>query len=221
MTKSPLIVLNTNHVRNGPNNCNFEGFNVFKDICEKNSVSEQFTAKSWSSSWAQGIIVFDDVMDKEVESSIKVNAPFETSNHHVNDSGLNLEMSYIKGHDHFVVTLPSSLFHQLALHTQDKVTEYLWNPEKSLFYDYNCVLKEQSVYESVTCLWALWSGIASETQAKFMVPRALQLFEVEGGLVSGTENSRGTISLERPNRQWDYPFGWAPHQILAWEGLQK
>jgi len=22
-------------------------------------------------------------------------------------------------------------------------------------------------------------------------------------------------------RQWDWPFGWAPHQILAWEGLRK
>ena len=27
-----------------------------------------------------------------------------------------------------------------------------------------------------------------------------------GGVVSGTEQSRGKISLERPNRQWDYPY---------------
>lgn len=31
-------------------------------------------------------------------------------------------------------------------------------------------------------------------------------FEVIGGLVSGTEESRGKISLDRPNRQWDYPY---------------
>lgn len=31
-------------------------------------------------------------------------------------------------------------------------------------------------------------------------------FEVLGGLVSGTEESRGKISLDRPNRQWDYPY---------------
>lgn len=30
-------------------------------------------------------------------------------------------------------------------------------------------------------------------------------FEVIGGLVSGTEESRGKISLDRPNRQWDFP----------------
>jgi alpha,alpha-trehalase len=47
----------------------------------------------------------------------------------------------------------------------------------------------------------------------------LKLFEVQGGLVSGTQRSRGEISLSRPNRQWDYPYGWAPHQILAWKGL--
>jgi alpha,alpha-trehalase len=40
-----------------------------------------------------------------------------------------------------------------------------------------------------------------------------------GGLVSGTEQSRGSISLERPSRQWDFPFGWAPHQIMLWQGL--
>ena len=35
--------------------------------------------------------------------------------------------------------------------------------------------------------------------------RSLKKFEVLGGLVSGTEESRGKISLDRPNRQWDYP----------------
>jgi len=44
---------------------------------------------------------------------------------------------------------------------------------------------------------------------------------VLGGLVSGTEISRGTISVSRPNRQWDYPYAWPPHQVLAWVGLEK
>lgn len=34
----------------------------------------------------------------------------------------------------------------------------------------------------------------------------MKKFEVLGGLVSGTEESRGKISLDRPNRQWDYPY---------------
>jgi hypothetical protein len=35
-----------------------------------------------------------------------------------------------------------------------------------------------------------------------MVNMALPKFEVAGGLVSGTEESRGIISIDRPNRQW-------------------
>ena len=35
---------------------------------------------------------------------------------------------------------------------------------------------------------------------------ALPKFEAYGSLVSGTEESRGVISLDRPNRQWDYPY---------------
>ena len=35
--------------------------------------------------------------------------------------------------------------------------------------------------------------------------QSLKKFETLGGLVSGTEESRGKISLDRPNRQWDYP----------------
>ena len=49
--------------------------------------------------------------------------------------------------------------------------------------------------------------------------RALPRFEAAGGLLAGTEASRGAVTEERPQRQWDYPFGWPPHQMLAWQGL--
>ena len=54
-----------------------------------------------------------------------------------------------------------------------------------------------------------------------MVEKALPKLEMLGGLVACTEKSRGQITIDRPNRQWDYPYGWAPHQILAWVGLEK
>ncbi|KAJ2731281.1 alpha,alpha-trehalase nth1 [Coemansia sp. BCRC 34962] len=96
---------------------------------------------------------------------------------------------------------------------------YLWNESKGLYFDYDVELGEQSAYESVTALWALWAGCASQEQAVRLVDAACRRFEAAGGLVSGTEESRGRISLLRPNRQWDYPYGWAPHQMLAWCGL--
>ncbi|KAJ2785653.1 alpha,alpha-trehalase nth1 [Coemansia interrupta] len=102
---------------------------------------------------------------------------------------------------------------------RQSIDKYLWNERKGLYFDYDVVLGEQSVYESVTALWALWAGCATPSQARKLVDVSCRKFEVKGGLVSGTEESRGVISLHRPNRQWDFPFGWAPHQIMAWYGL--
>ena len=63
--------------------------------------------------------------------------------------------------------------------------------------------------------------VVTPRQAAALVTKALPKLEEFGGLVSGTEKSRGETGLERPNRQWDFPFGWAPQQILAWVGLQR
>jgi alpha,alpha-trehalase len=99
--------------------------------------------------------------------------------------------------------------------------KYMWNEEKGLYFDYDTVRREKTSYESATTFWAMWAGVPTPRQAMVMVPTALQKFEVFGGLVSGTEESRGRVGLDRPNRQWDYPFGWAPQQMLAWVGLQR
>lgn len=61
--------------------------------------------------------------------------------------------------------------------------------------------------------------MASKEQAAKLVEVSIPKFEEHGGLVAGTLKSRGEVGLSRPSRQWDYPFGWAPQQILAWIGL--
>ncbi|KAF2203171.1 neutral trehalase short isoform [Delitschia confertaspora ATCC 74209] len=101
------------------------------------------------------------------------------------------------------------------------VDKYLWNEEEGMYFDYNTAKQEQTGYESATTFWPLWSGLATPRQAAVLVSSALPKLEAFGGLVSGTEKSRGPIGIDRPNRQWDYPFGWAPQQILAWVGLQR
>lgn len=102
--------------------------------------------------------------------------------------------------------------------TMDK---YLWDGEKGMFFDYDTVEKRRTSYESATTFWAMWAGLATPQQSAAMVEKALPIFNAYGGLVSGSEESRGKISLERPNRQWDYPYGWAPQQMLAWAGLLR
>lgn len=108
----------------------------------------------------------------------------------------------------------------LAGKRRERMRALMWDESRGLWFDYDFVKGEKSDYESVTSFWAMWSGIASPEEAELMVERSLGLFEVGGGLVAGTEKSRGPISLLRPNRQWDYPCGWAPHQMMAWEGLK-
>ncbi|KAI9305283.1 neutral trehalase [Cunninghamella echinulata] len=107
-----------------------------------------------------------------------------------------------------------------AQRRKERIDQYLWNEEKGLYYDYDTVKREQSTYDTVTSYWAMWCKCASPEQVERMTD-ALVKFEVKGGLVSGTEESRGTISLDRPNRQWDFPFGWAPHQIMAWRAFEN
>lgn len=101
------------------------------------------------------------------------------------------------------------------------IDRYLWNPAKGMYFDYDTIKKEQASYESATTFWALWSGVASPQKANILVQTALPKLEAFGGLLSGTKESRGRIGLDRPNRQWDYPYGWAPQQMLAWDGLRR
>ncbi|CAO3593999.1 unnamed protein product [Absidia cylindrospora] len=108
-----------------------------------------------------------------------------------------------------------------AQRRQQNIDHYLWNKEKGLYYDYDTVKEEQSTYDTVTSFWAMWARCASADQADAMTKHGLSKFEVLGGLVSGTEESRGVTSLDRPNRQWDFPFGWAPHQIMAWRAFEN
>lgn len=91
--------------------------------------------------------------------------------------------------------------------------KYCWNEGQGLYFDYDTKAERQTRYESVTTLWPLWAGCASEHQAMKLAMQALPKFEVAGGLVSGTEESRGTISLDRPNRQWGMCFSFFNHQL--------
>jgi alpha,alpha-trehalase len=115
----------------------------------------------------------------------------------------------------------SSTWDRRAKRRKLLMDKYLWNEEKGMFFDYDTVKKVRTSYESVTTFWTMWAGVASPKQAASLVLNALPKFECFGGLVSGTEKSRGDIDVDRPNRQWDYPFGWAPQQMLAWAGLQR
>jgi len=115
----------------------------------------------------------------------------------------------------------SDAWRQRAVQRKLLMKDLCWDEAQGVFSDYDFVEKKQTGYESVTMLYPLWAGLLDTAEAARLVSATLPLFEVAGGLVSCTEASRGAITSARPQRQWDYPFGWPPHQMLAWVGLVR
>jgi alpha,alpha-trehalase len=119
--------------------------------------------------------------------------------------------------DHDSSTCNSAYWEAKAAARKAAVDRYQWNPETGMYHDYNTVTNQQTPFRSVTTFYPLWSGLASEEQAKQLIEGMLPQFEHVGGMVS-TLPLPGSSWLPR---QWDYPYGWAPHQILVWDGLRR
>jgi len=93
-----------------------------------------------------------------------------------------------------------------------------WDEERGMFFDHDFVNGRRSRYESVATFYPLWTGWASRKEAA-AVAAALPHFLQAGGVSSTSEASRKAAGGE--DLQWDWPFGWAPHQIIVVEGLRR
>ncbi|MGA3204814.1 MAG: trehalase family glycosidase, partial [Bryobacteraceae bacterium] len=87
----------------------------------------------------------------------------------------------------------------------------MWDQKTGLFADYNFVTSQRLDYPFLTTFYPLWAGLATQEEAAAVVAN-LPLFEKEGGLQTSSHVS---------GNQWDAPFGWAPLQIIAIEGLRR
>ncbi|WP_298541684.1 trehalase family glycosidase [uncultured Aquimarina sp.] len=114
----------------------------------------------------------------------------------------------------------SSFWLAKAEERKKKMNDLMWDPEKKVFYDYNFVTQKQQKIESVTNYYPLWAGLCSKEQAASLV-KNLFVDLVQKGGVAGTSDIANKEDLNAPQRQWDYPNGWAPHQMMLWRGLNK
>jgi alpha,alpha-trehalase len=89
--------------------------------------------------------------------------------------------------------------------------ELFWDEVQGQFFDYDLVTKKRSTYEYATTFYPLWTGWATPEQAQ-AVEKHLSTFELNGGIV---------MSPYETGVQWDYPYGWAPLQLIAVEGLRN
>jgi alpha,alpha-trehalase len=108
-----------------------------------------------------------------------------------------------------------------ARRRKDLMNRFFWSEDRKLFFDYNFVEKTRSDFVSATLFTPLWAGICSLEQAQNLVKHGIPLLKEKGGIASCDKKSRGIISEHRPQKQWDYPNGWAPHQMMIWKGLKK
>ena len=92
-----------------------------------------------------------------------------------------------------------------------KINELMWDKKDGLYYDYEFVHGRLRHYPFLTTFYPLWAGIATREQAA-AVEKNLSMFERDGGLRTSTFES---------GNQWDSPFGWAPLQMIAVEGLRR
>lgn len=98
-----------------------------------------------------------------------------------------------------------------ARHRKELVNRYLWNASNGMFFDYDFTNKTRSTYEYITTFYPLWAGLATQEQARAVIAD-LKDFERKGGLLT---------SPYVTGVQWDAPYGWAPLQLMAVEGMRR
>jgi alpha,alpha-trehalase len=94
---------------------------------------------------------------------------------------------------------------------QRRMQQYLWDSSRGFFFDYDFTNSKKSTYRYLTTYYPLWAGSATSAQAAALA-KNLPVFEQPGGLAMSPENT---------GMQWDYPYGWAPVQLLAIQGLRR
>ena len=91
------------------------------------------------------------------------------------------------------------------------IDRLLWDERDGLYYDYNFAQGRLRHYPFLATFYPLWVGIASKAQAARIVAN-LPKFEQPGGLQTSTQVT---------GNQWDAPFGWAPLEMIAVQGLRR
>jgi alpha,alpha-trehalase len=108
-------------------------------------------------------------------------------------------------------TTAAAVWRARAATRKDRINTLLWDQDAGLYFDYSFQTKRRRAYEFATTFYPLWVGIAGKEQAA-RVRANLSKFEAAGGILTST-----TVT----GSQWDAPFGWAPLQMIAVEGLRR
>jgi alpha,alpha-trehalase len=140
--------------------------------------------------------------------------PFSGETHHFAPVCLNsLLYRYERDMSHFAHVLgkpqDAMKWDRRAQKRNAAIHRYLWWPREGVFADWDFMHSRPDEYAYITSLYPLWAGVATREEARQVVAK-LGLFERPGGLSMSNTNT---------GLQWDEPFGWAPTNWIAVDGL--
>ena len=120
----------------------------------------------------------------------------------------------------------AAVWRQRAAVRKKAMLALMWDDQRGYFFDYDFANHRRSAYISATGLWPLWAKLFDANDPGEMkrvrqtVAFACEKLEQSAGLSATAKESVGS-ARRHDARQWDYPYGWAPHQMLAWRGLKN
>ena len=120
----------------------------------------------------------------------------------------------------------TAFWRKQAAARKEAMMALMWDNQRGFFFDYDFVNRKRSTYVSATGLYPLWAHMldAHNSTERGRVERIVSFMrehlEEPAGLAA---TSRESVAAARHHdlRQWDYPYGWPPHQMLVWQGLKN
>lgn len=115
---------------------------------------------------------------------------------------------------------------QRAAARKQTMLALMWDDGRGFFFDYDFRNQRRSTYISATGLYPLWAKMLDAKnpedlqRAKRAAAFACAKLEQPAGLAATAKESVES-ARRQDGRQWDYPYGWAPHQMLAWQGFKN
>ncbi|EEQ97912.1 Periplasmic trehalase precursor, putative [Perkinsus marinus ATCC 50983] len=116
---------------------------------------------------------------------------------------------------------PSRDWRALARARRETMLHLMYIPTRGAFFDYNTRTRvlDSSVLSATGVSYPLWCGMLDRdrTIVDSLVKTLMTKLAAPGGVLSDniTDDHRGFRG------QWDWPAGWAPHQMLTWIGLMR
>lgn len=123
-----------------------------------------------------------------------------------------LESTIAETYDFMFQPLLARKFSRLAEKRKGAIRKYLWSDKEQFFMDYDFRKGKQTNRVTLAAAFALFTKVATASQAHGVAERLEKDFLQEGGLVT---------TLSDSGQQWDSPNGWAPLHWVVIQGLRE